>query len=152
DPDPEIRWDAAQARFEASGLQLQLGRTDEARDNLRQSSDSLGKLVAAYPEESRYYRGLVGALTRLGLITPGSDGRRLVEQALLEAEALLASKPDAEEYRNDLAQLCHTLGQHAFGSGDVDAAARYTLRGVEIRRTLLAAHPDWRDQQVALAQ
>jgi serine/threonine protein kinase len=152
DPDPEIRWDAAQARFEASGLQIQLGRFNDARENLRQAIGSLTKLAAAHPEESKYRRSLVNALTRLGLITPGADGRRLLEQALPEVEALLASKPDAEEYRNDLAQLCHVLGQHAFGNGDVDAAARYTQRGVEVRRKLLAAHPDWRDQQVALAQ
>jgi hypothetical protein len=75
-----------------------------------------------------------------------------LELALPELEGLLASWPDAEEYRNDLAQLYHVLGQHAYGSGDADAAARFTLRGVEVRRTMLAVHPDWRDEQVALAQ
>jgi tetratricopeptide (TPR) repeat protein len=152
DPDPEVRWDVAEARLDASLLQIQLGRPAEARDNLRRAEELLTGLREEHPDDVRFRRAHAETLTQLGFVTDGDEGRRYQGAALAEVEALVAHDPASESYRNDLARLCHAVGQRAQGANDPMTAERFYTRAIEVRRGLVAEHPDWRAQRLALAQ
>lgn len=152
DPDREIRWDAAQARMEASLLQINLGRYDEARANLRLAAKQFRELSEADADNPRYRRAYAGALNRLGTITPDDEGLKLLQQGLNEVEALHGKDPSEQTFRNDIAQFCHALGQKQLDARNIEEADRYFSRAIDVRRGLLAEQPDWRDQQLAIGQ
>src|SRR5262249_26714586 len=69
--DPEVRFDIAQARYQAGLLQFTLGRPEEAAQNMWRAEADFAALVAAFPRQGlfRYHHAVtlkdLGAVGRL---------------------------------------------------------------------------------------
>jgi tetratricopeptide (TPR) repeat protein len=154
DPDasPEVRFEIAESRLQASLLQIHLGRPQEAKDNVQRAADLLQTLLAEQPNEPRFRRALIDCLTQQGVCSPAKERKACYERALVEAESLLASDASRWQYRDDLARLCHLLGQEAQGSKQWDEAERYYSRAIATRESLLKQYPNWRELRLLYEQ
>jgi hypothetical protein len=154
DPDPEVRWDIAQARLLAGSLQHQLGRSNEGKENLVVASRLLQDLIADDPGHDRYRLAYIECRIFLSDLPGGSsdEAHGFLASALQEADALAADKPADRKYRSLQAQINHALGNQAVFARRQDDAEAHFRRAIELRTALLTEQPEADDQRLALAQ
>jgi tetratricopeptide (TPR) repeat protein len=115
-PDPAVRFDAAQAYLQTATAQMLLGRPALAEDNLGRARRLLEALVAEDPDRPEYQSRLVACHNALshcvGLGRSAEVGEHL-HTALRLCQRLVAAHPDVPAWQRDLAACYHNLGSFA---------------------------------------
>lgn len=149
--EPEMRYDAAQARLQASLMQIQLGRPGIA-ENLQRAMELLKVLLDEFPDEARYRRAYAECLFQYGVIDQTEKRAEYYERSRRETERLHAAHPKAQEYRNDLSRVLHMQASLAQGNGDHALAQKHYRQAIDICEAMLAEQPNWRELQIKIAQ
>jgi len=149
--EPEMRYDAAQARLQASLMQIRLGRPG-ITENLQRAMDLLKVLLDEFPDEARYRRAYSDCLFQKGVVEETEKKSEYFERSRHESERLHAANPKAQEYRNDLSRVLHMQATIAQAKGDHELAQKHYRQAIAISETMLAEQPNWRELQLSIAQ
>jgi tetratricopeptide (TPR) repeat protein len=146
----------ADTRHHAARLQMTLGRTAEAKANLRATLAAYAALEAEFPDRPEYTLGRAGTLLTLGSLgdhdPPGTAGCPMLEEAAATYERLLRADPANYGYRDGLASALTTLGACRHNRRESAAAGQLYRRAADLRATLVRDFPADRWQRLALAK
>jgi eukaryotic-like serine/threonine-protein kinase len=147
----DVRFDRAWAQHDASLLENDLGRREEAIKNVDSARETFALLAAQYPGDARYRCGLASTLLALG----GVDLKQFapsIQEAHRLYEALLAEEPGREDYISGYANACNQLAILRMDQHRPDDAIQSYEQAVTLRKSLLTKHPGDRAIRLALAQ
>ena len=150
--DPEVRLDAALARFEVGILQARLGDQKAALPNLHAARDTLDALTNEFPQHGRYRYEHTRVL--LILSTSGMSSRAETEshltQALEQTERLLAMEPEKPDYLAARAATYLLLGNLHQGDQPKQAEA-HLVEAAALWRLVSQAQSNVRKHRLRLA-
>jgi serine/threonine-protein kinase len=151
--DPEIQADVAEARRQAGLLQMHLGRSKAAQENLEQARDLLLDLAARFPGMAIHRNRLADSWNLLGALVSGPDEPVLCHRRALELyDQLCREDANNPEYQDGLMAAYHNLGAIAWGKREGAEAEDMWKRALVIGKELMHRYPGERKHLARLAK
>jgi tetratricopeptide (TPR) repeat protein len=144
DPDPAVRFDAAQAYQQTGTAQMLLGRPALAEDNLDRARRLLEALLADDADRPDCQARLVAchnALSRCLSIGRPAQAREHLYAALGLCQRLAAAHPDVAAWQRDLAVCYHNVGTFLQATDPQNRGVPEYLQAVAIRTPLVRDNP-----------
>jgi tRNA A-37 threonylcarbamoyl transferase component Bud32/tetratricopeptide (TPR) repeat protein len=151
--DPEVRLDAALARFEVGLLQAKLGDRKAALPNLHAARAALDGLASELPQNGRYRYEHTRVLLTLSIsgLSPPAETRAYLEQALQQADVLLGAEPGNPDYLAAKA-ASHLLLGNLHQQDQPKEAEPHLLQAAALWQAVTAVQPHMRHHRLKLAE
>jgi serine/threonine protein kinase/tetratricopeptide (TPR) repeat protein len=142
-PDPEVRFDTAQALKTVSTIELALGQSSDAEKNLNRALGLLRDLSRQDEQRIEYRQVESACLNELGAMFMGNDNDRAVDyhRQALKIRQLLCDKNPSSELRDALAQSHNNLAS-TFVFQHRPEAEEHFQKAIDIRERLAKEHPE----------
>lgn len=125
----------------------QLGRSQEAEQEIVTSVDMCRRLASDFPANPRYQETLADALVRYSLWLRqnrnNQESETLFQEALSLRESLARRYPQVPHYSRELASIYSIKAIRLVNARRYDVAEQYYLRSVQIYQDLVERYPDW---------
>jgi tetratricopeptide (TPR) repeat protein len=145
--DPEVRHEAAQARYRLGEILFMFGRRREAEAAYKRALEVLEPLVAEHPRPPGYRQTLAATHNSLGSYIYLYAGRfreaeAAYKRALVLRERLVAQHPDVADFRLGLGKVYNNLASIYEERRQPEQAAEARQKSLDIMERLVAKHPD----------
>ncbi|MEQ1824626.1 MAG: protein kinase [Pirellula sp.] len=171
--DPAVRLDTALALEQTSQIQATLGRTAQAKENVRKAIDHFDQLTVQRPNDTEVVSHLATCLSRLGLLTSLQAGPSVgttkqtlmpddtatlekaesyLRRAIQLREHLHQAEMEESRWKEELAATHIDLSNVLTGSRKMELASQHIRTALALQTELFATDPTNISFAVSLAQ